>query len=436
VGQRYTSWGNYPAAEHIAFTPQWREKPWFPDIDVSILPRGNGRSYGDSCLNDQGALLDTTALDRFINFNRDTGVLSCEAGVQLCDILRLVEPHGWFLPVTPGTQFVTVAGAIANDVHGKNHHLRGCFSHHVLALQLERSDGESLCCTPHENTEWFRATVGGLGLTGFISRATLQLMHVDSPFVATETFKTQNLSEFFERNEASQAFEYTVAWIDCLARSAKRGRGHYIRGNHTNAPANPPSRQRKRQPTIPLTPPISAINPLSLRLFNSLYYHRQRETLSHATQARDPFFYPLDGIRHWNRLYGRRGFLQYQCVIPPAVAPEAIDELLDKIARSRAGSFLVVLKAFGDIPSRGMLSFARPGVTLAMDFPYLGPKTLALLDDLDTTTFAAGGALYPAKDARMSAEHFQQGYPEWATFARYKDPAISSGFWRRVTGDS
>lgn len=436
MSSKYPSWGNYPDADQTAYKPTWRGASLFPDKSNSLLPRGNGRSYGDSCLNDKGTLLDATALDHYIHFDPDSGTLSCEAGVLLADILEVIEPHGWFLPSTPGTKFVTVGGAIANDVHGKNHHARGCFSHHVVDFLLHRSDGTDMLCSEDENPDWFRATVGGLGLTGFISRATLRLMKVESPYVQTETIKMQNLDDFFRLSEeSSDDFEYTVSWIDCLARGKKRGRGHFIRGNHTTAPASY-TKPGNGKLSVPFTLPISAINPLSLRIFNSLYYNKQRKLLTQSVQARDPFFYPLDGILHWNRLYGRRGFLQYQCVIPNENAKAVIAELLDQIAHSRSGSFLIVLKAFGDIQSRGMLSFARPGVTLAMDFPFHGKRTLTLLDRLDQLTAQAGGAIYPAKDARMSSEHFKQFYPEWDSFLKFKDPMMSSGLWRRVTGDS
>lgn len=387
----YPSWGNYPIARQRAVKLVWRNKLLVSRSATSALPRGNGRSYGDSCLNDNGLLIDATGLDRFIAFDPVTGVLECEAGVLLSDILDLVEPQDWFLPVTPGTRFVTVAGAIANDVHGKNHHQRGCFSHHVESFELCRSDGERLECSETENADWFYATIGGLGLTGLISRAKIRLMRVESPGVLCESIKMQNLDDFFRLNEDStKQFEYTVAWVDCLAGGAKRGRGLFSRGNHANKSSGLSGTKEKPALAVPFTLPFSAINPFSLRAFNTLYYHRQRQQAKTSVQSRNAFFYPLDGIGHWNRLYGRKGFLQYQCVIPNDNAAAVIDELLARIARSQAGSFLVVLKAFGDIRSRGMLSFARPGVTLAMDFPFHGERTLHLLTNLDECTVQAG----------------------------------------------
>ena len=396
-----------------------------------------GRSYGDCCLNHQGVLVDTTRLDRFIAFDRENGLLECEAGVTLGGILQLIEPLGWFLPVTPGTRFVTVAGAIANDVHGKNHHRRGCFSHHLENFELCRSDGRRIVCSESENPDWFRATVGGLGLTGIISKATLRLMRVESPCVEVESVKMKTLGEFFELCAASSTeYEYTVAWIDCLAQGKQLGRGIFSRANHAKPRNGKTLRQNKTALAIPLTLPVSVFNRWSLRLFNTLYYHRQRNTSVVSSQARNAFFYPLDGVLHWNRLYGRRGFLQYQCMIPMKNAEPVVAELLGRIAKSGKGSFLVVLKTLGDIPARGMLSFAGHGVTLAMDFPYQGADTLSLLDSLDDITAQAGGRVYPAKDARMQGVHFKSFYPQWKKFLDYKDPALSSSFWRRVMEES
>lgn len=433
----YNSWGNYPQLKQTALTPQWlHDTPaLINDLHQSYLPRGNGRSYGDSCLNADGVLIDARKLDNFTSFDPKTGIISAETGVLLNDILQVIEPHGWFLPVTPGTRFVTLAGAIANDVHGKNHHIRGCFSDHVLELELLRSNGRVIRCNRQTNAEWFRATVAGLGLTGFIIHAKLQLMRVNSTSIDTETIRMTQLSDFFSLNdESTEKFEYTVSWIDCLAKGKNRGRGYFIRGNHAkNAPRSIPKLAKLG---IPFNLPVSAINAVSLKAFNTLYYYKQRKVKTTSVQSRDSFFYPLDSLKNWNRLYGRRGFLQYQCAIPNVSAEDAMAELLDKIAFSGQGSFLVVLKAFGDKTANGMLSFAREGVTLAMDFPYLGDKTLSLLNSLDETTAAAGGKLYPAKDGRMSAVHFQQFYPEWKEFLTYKDPRISSSFWRRVTTET
>ncbi len=433
MADSYSSWGNYPDAKQNIHRPNWRHKNLFPTSEKFKLPRGNGRSYGDSPLNDQGILVDIRQLNRFIRFDSEAGLLECEAGVLLGDILDLIEPKGWFLAVTPGTKFVTVAGAIANDVHGKNHHVRGCFSHHVESFELCRSDGSRLICSESENSLWYKATIGGLGLTGIISKVTLTLMQIKSTSINSESIRMQSLGDFFTINEDSNNdYEYTVAWVDCLARGKSQGRGLYMRGNHSNDPVRGIKTSGTSKLSIPVTLPFSAVNRLSLRVLNTLYYYKQWQPQVQTIQSRDAFFYPLDGILHWNRLYGHKGFLQYQCVIPNDHAPEAIAELLAKIAQAGTGSFLLVLKAFGDIPSKGLLSFARQGVTLAMDFPFRGEKTLQLLTQLDAVTANAGGAVYPAKDARMSGAHFKQWYANWQDFLQYKDPEISSSFWRRV----
>lgn len=401
----------------------------FPDGPV--LPYGNGRSYGDVCLNDGGTLLAGRGLDRFIFFDAVGGVIDCEAGVLLEEIIDLVLGQGWFIPVSPGTRFVTVGGAIANDVHGKNHHRAGSFGNHVLEFELLRSDGCRLRCSRAENSEWYEATIGGLGLTGLILSAKLQLRRVPGPWLRGDSRRFHNLREFFSISRESDAdYEHTVAWIDCAATGSGLGRGIFMRGNHALSTQRPPSERRLR---VPFTPPVSLINQLSLRLFNYFYFHRAGAESVDVMWHYRSFFYPLDGILEWNRVYGPKGFFQYQCVIPEALAEEALEEMLRRIARHGTGSFLAVLKVFGGLRSRGMMSFARPGATLALDFPNGGARTLALLDSLDEITRAAGGAVYPAKDARMSPESFRTYFPNWERFRGFVDPKFSSSFWRRVT---
>jgi FAD/FMN-containing dehydrogenase len=396
-----------------------------------VLPYGNGRSYGDVCLNDGGTLLATRGLDRFIGFDPATGVLECEAGVLLAEIIELVLGHGWFLPVTPGTSLVTVGGAIANDVHGKNHHRAASFGNHVLEFELQRSDGQILRCTPDNLTEWFEATIGGLGLTGLIRRARLQLRRVPGPWIRGDSRRFSGLREFLSiARDSDSDYEYTVAWVDCSTKGKGLGRGIFMRGNHAAATKRPPSGHRLR---VPFTPPISLINRSSLRLFNELYFHRASAESSDALWHYGSFFYPLDGILEWNRIYGPNGFFQYQCVVPEPFAQEALEEMLQRIARYGTGSFLAVLKLFGHARSRGLMSFPRPGVTLALDFPNRGVPTLALLESLDEITRSADGAVYPAKDARMSPASFRKYFPDWERFCNFVDPQFSSSFWRRVT---
>lgn len=434
MAQTGNSWGRYPRVEQRVLPLHDRQAP-LPEFTGSALPHGNGRSYGDSCLLPGGTLLHSRGLDRFISFDPGGGVLRCEAGVTLDEVIELVLPHGWFLPVTPGTRYVTVGGAIANDVHGKNHHRAGSFGHHLRSFRLLRSDGSHKLCTSEADEDgWFSATVGGLGLTGFITEAELQLRRVPGPWLESENIRFSSLDEFFALSRESAAtHEYSVAWIDCLATGSKRGRGHFTRADHVTLQGSKRPHATGWDLAMPLTPPLSLVNRLTLKPFNALYYWRQpsrsRRLASHVL----PFFYPLDGIRDWNRIYGPRGFLQYQCVVPPAGAEAAIAALLDEISASGSGSFLAVLKEFGDVASRGMLSFARPGTTLALDFPNRGRSVFDLLERLDRIVDEVGGAVYPAKDARMSATSFQRAYPRRKDFMAFIDPRFSSGFWRRVS---
>jgi FAD/FMN-containing dehydrogenase len=434
--QMVGSWGNVVRAEHVSVSLRSR-RDTFPQIEgvETVLPYGNGRSYGDSCLNAGAGLVQTRGLDRFIHFDRETGVLACEAGVLLADLLQIAMPAGWFVPVTPGTCFVTVGGAIANDVHGKNHHRSGTFSLHVRRMELLRSDGRRILCSATENSEWFAATAGGLGLTGIVTWAELQLRRIPGPCMDVETIRFHHLDEFLALcDESDRDFEYTVAWVDCLGRGSQLGRGLLQRANHASAEAQ--IKPRRRQLAVPFMPPFSLVNAASLRIFNTTYYHvptgdRRRARIDYA-----PFFYPLDGILHWNRLYGPRGLYQYQCVIPGVHARDATAELLQAIARSGQGSFLAVLKMFGGLTSPGMLSFPREGVTLALDFPNRGARLERLFVELDAIVRTAGGRLYPAKDGRMPGALFRSGFPRWQEFSRYIDPRCSSTFWRRVMEDA
>jgi FAD/FMN-containing dehydrogenase len=426
------SWGRWPRAEQHLVDLNDRFRP-LPD-SRSMLPFGNGRSYGDVCLNDQGTLLLTRGLDRFMSFDPASGILECESGVLLSEIIALTLPHGWFPAVTPGTALLTVGGAIANDVHGKNHHRAGSFGHHVIDFELQRSDGQTLRCAPDTNRRWFCATIGGLGLTGLIRSARLQLRRVPGAWIAGDSQRFYSLEDFFVLAQKSDAdYEYTVAWLDCAHRGVKLGRGIFMRGNHVGHSTPPPAMRAPR--SFPFTLPISPINGFSVRCFNELYFRRPAAQSQGALWHFQPFLFPLDGVRDWNRAYGPRGFFQYQCVLPGSAADvdDALRDMLERIATSGLGSFLVVLKQFGTTPSVGLLSFARAGVTLALDFPNRGAPTLELLENLDAITRTAGGAVYPAKDARMSARSFQQYFPRWREFSEFIDPHFSSSFWRRVT---
>lgn len=424
------SWGRYPSVQHEALVGVRHRAAPLSAFAGSALPYGNGRSYGDSCLNPGGALLLARGLDRYIALDAERGVLQCEAGVSLEEIQRLVVPRGWCLPVMPGTLQVTVGGAIANDVHGKNHDRMGSFGDHVLELELLRSDGSRRTCGPGADPDWFRTTVGGLGLTGLVTRAALQLRPIPGARLDACVQRFAGLADFFRLDREHAGREYRVAWVDSLARGRTLGRGVFLAADHAPGNAEPAPRPL----SMPFTPPVSLVNAASLRAFNQLYYRRAPRAPERRGLSLRAFFQPLDRIAHWNRMYGPRGFLQHQCVVPPEHAEAAVAEMLDRIAASGMGSFLTVLKQFGPRQAPGMLSFCRPGTTLAMDFPFRGPRTLSLLDQLDRVVVEAGGAIYPAKDARMSAATFAASFPSLDRFDAYRDPRFSSGLWRRLRG--
>lgn len=409
------------------------------------LAFGNGRSYGDVGLNPQGTLWHTAGLNKLIAFDEATGRLVCEAGVLLRDIQRLFVPRGWMLPVTPGTLLITVGGAIANDVHGKNHHAVGSFGDHVLRLTLARTDGEVLQLDWSTAPELMSATVGGLGLTGVVVSAELQLRRVGSPWLQTETLSYQGLGEFFELADASeQDWEHTVSWIDCL--SGPSLRGIFMRGNHLSqaqAETRPSLRavldaqQRTasgKALAMPFLPPVSLVNGLSLKPFNWAYYQLQKLKSGFDVAHYEPFFYPLDNLQHWNRMYGPHGFYQYQSVVPREGCEAVVQAMLNAISESGEGSFLAVLKTFGNREAKGMLSFPMPGVTLALDFPNRGERTLRLFHKLDAIVREAGGRLYMAKDARMPRDLFESGYSRLTEFVKHRDSGISSAMSRRLMG--
>ncbi|MGB8782727.1 MAG: FAD-binding oxidoreductase [Terriglobales bacterium] len=434
--KRVLSWGRYPktAHEHV-HKPAWNDQ--LPEIleaaaPGSLLPYGLGRSYGDSCLNAGRELIDCCRLNRILDFNESTGMVRCESGVSLSDIVDIFLPKGWFLPVTPGTRFVTIGGAIANDVHGKNHHCAGTFGAHVRQIGLHRSNDGLVVCNSQHNSDMLRATVGGLGLTGVIAWTDIQLKPVAGPWIDAELVPFESLNAFLDLSrESNDRFEYSVAWLDCFA--GKNPRGIFFRGNHSADRGQ--EFRPQRGPKLPFALPAWMLNRYSVKAFNTAYYKIHAARKGAAVVPYDSFFYPLDSVRQWNLLYGRQGFLQYQCVIPESNL-EAFEELLDRIARSGMGSFLGVLKQFGSAPPAGMLSFPRPGITIALDFAMRGERTLKLMQSLDEIVQKSGGALYPAKDARMSPALFEASYPRWRGFVPYIDPKMSSSFWRRVTGTS
>lgn len=432
----FESWGRYPKVDCHVEPLFWqdefpRETPLLP----AVLPVGMGRSYGDVCLLEGGTLLSTRRLDRLLHFDPGTGMLRCESGVTLAQILQFAVPQGWFLPVTPGTKYVSIGGAIANDIHGKNHHVAGSFGSHVPRFELVRSDGARMTCSPQQNPEWYSATIGGLGLTGLITWADIQLRPIASRKIRYEGIRFSGIDEFLSLSSSGSQVEYTMAWIDCISRGKNFARGIYMQGDHSEVlEKKKPSRDPRLN--VPVDLPTWVLNRTSMRIFNELYYRKQLRRHVTALVDYEPFFYPLDSILHWNRIYGKRGFLQFQCVIPWRYGRDGIIAILQTVTDSGLASFLAVLKVMGDRPSPGLMSFPQPGITLALDIAIHPGVTFPLFDRLAEMTRELGGRLYPAKDARMTGHQFRAFYPQWREFAEYRDPAFTSSFWERVTGDA
>jgi FAD/FMN-containing dehydrogenase len=435
----YSSFGSYPKSTPSGIIyPKWHDETLLAFKEIhkndSLLPYGMGRSYGDSCLNNDHSLLLTKSLNNIISFDAINGNIECESGCTFDEILQLIVPKGWFLPVTPGTRFITVGGAIANDIHGKNHSSAGNFGNHVQWFYVFRSDYEQeLYCSQDINQDLYMATIGGLGLTGIITKACFSLKKIDNPYINVECIKFKGIDEFLDLSETlGMQKEYSVSWFDCYSGSASNIKGLFTAGTCADQSYSNNNIKAPKSITFPFDAPGFLLNTFTIKAFNALYYHKQLNKAKSSVQHYEPFFYPLDAIHKWNRMYGKRGFVQYQNIIPFESGIEPINDILSLIKKSGEGSFLVVLKTFGSIQSRGMMSFPKPGITLAMDFPWNGAKTATLLDAFDTITAEAKGRVYPAKDARMSGKHFRQYFPNWERFMQYKDPCISSSFIRRV----
>lgn len=405
-------WGNYPRAACRLVHAGGAALPALVAAEPSLIARGNGRAYGDAALN-QRATLMMDRHDRILAFDPATGRVRAEAGVMLADILDLFLPRGFFPPVTPGTKLVTLGGMVAADVHGKNHHVDGSFCRHVEALELILPDGAMVACTPTQNADLFQATCGGMGLTGVIATVTFRLRRVETAWIRQETVRCPDLASAMRALEQAQDSTYAVGWIDGLAGGPHLGRSLVYRGEHAGLDdldairrADPLRIPHRRPLTLPIDLPGLALNGLSVRAFNALYYRRGRPGT--ALVDWDRYFYPLDSILAWNRLYGRGGFTQYQCVLPRDSSEPGLRALLTRIARAGIGSFLAVLKLLGG-QGDGLLSFPVEGYTLALDFP-MKPATLPLLRELDAIVADHGGRLYLAKDARMDADMLRRCY--------------------------
>jgi FAD/FMN-containing dehydrogenase len=414
-----SGWGNYPRVEVRRIAPADRAAALAAiAAEPGLIARGNGRAYGDAALNPR-ATLSMLGNRGILAFDAERGKITVEAGLLFSDLIETVLPHGWFLPVTPGTKFVSVGGAVAADVHGKNHHVAGSFSSHVEALELALADGRVLACSATRHPETFAATCGGMGLTGIVLAVTLRLLRVETTLIRQQTRRCANLAEAMAAFEEARHWTYSVAWIDCLARGAALGRSLLLLGEHARREV--PGRgglvpTRRRALRVPLDFPSWALNRWSVAAFNELYWRRAKPGTAFVDY--DGYFYPLDAILEWNRIYGRAGFVQYQCVLPKAASAAGLTALLTRISQAGAGSFLSVLKLFG--AQAGMLSFPLEGFTLALDFP-ASRKTFALLDELDAIVADHGGRLYLAKDARMRAEMFARGYPHLPEFQALRE---------------
>lgn len=443
--KQITGWGRYPRALCHLYRPE-RVGEVIGTLQHAepngFLPRGLGRAYGDAALNSEGGIILMERIDRFLAFDESTGVVRCEAGVSLADIISTFLPRGWFLPVTPGTKFCTVGACVACDVHGKNHHHDGSIGNFVRSLTLLLPSGETVRCSREQNPELFYATIGGMGLTGITLEVELQLRRVDTGWMVVDYVRTRDLDEtlrtFHERDEH---YLYSVAWLDCVAQGRGFGRGVLMFGRHATVDNLPPARRqnpftipRKRDKSVPVDLPEFVLNPLSLKAFNGAYY-AMHPSCEGVFVDYNTYFYPLDSILQWNRAYGKRGFVQWQCVLPYENGMENLTRILETAQRRHAYPFLSVLKRMGE-SSGGILSFPMPGYTIALDFP-IRNGLFEVLNELDKIVIEAGGRLYLAKDARMSAETFHTTYPQlprWQAVKTQVDPkgVLQSDLARRL----
>ena len=406
-----SDWGNYPVLE--AETVKFKTTDQLKGIlnnPGDVIAYGNGRSYGDASL--QERVIMTKSFNSFVSFDQEKGIICCEAGVLLSDILEAFVPRGWFLPVSPGTKYITVGGAVAADIHGKNHHIEGSFGSHVLSLDVMRANGEMIHCSPEINKEFFALTVGGMGLSGMIINITFKMKPIESSWIKQQYKKTSSISELMDEFESDDQWNYSVAWIDMLKTGKSLGRGILLRGQHAKAEEINHglnySKSRSTNINLNYYMPNRFLNRSVIKAFNSIYYNRNIKGYHEKMVHYESFFYPLDNLGNWNRLYGRRGFMQYQFVIPFSAGRKPLEMILKKIESSRYGSFLAVLKLFGEQES--FISFPMKGYTLALDFPVCF-EVFKLMKELDSVVADFGGRLYLAKDARMDSKMFEKTYP-------------------------
>jgi len=409
-------WGRYPQIESEGLHFETRNQLCSSlEKCAECIVYARGRSYGDSALNER--VIFTDRFDKFLMFDRTKGILSCESGVTIAEIIEAFLPRGWFVCVTPGTKFVSIGGAIASDVHGKNHHKAGCFSECVISFYLMLPGGDIVRCSREENPELFHATCGGMGLTGIILEATIRLQPVRSAYIREKVIRCENLEEVLDQFEKNCEVPYSVAWIDCLAKGDDQGRSVLMLGEH--ADSGNLSAALERQISMPFNSPAFLINKSTVSIFNHLYYQKQQACVDGRITSINTFFYPLDRIGHWNRMYGSKGFTQFQLVMPKEAGKKGLSTILDRISVAGLGSFLAVLKLLGP-GNTNDLSFPMEGYTLALDFK-IQQELFPLLDELDRIVLNYGGRSYLTKDVRMSKEVFRMGYPKWEKFSEIRE---------------
>ena len=409
------NWGNYPKAQvsEIKNSSATELTRSLINDNIPSIARGNGRCYGDASLAKR--VLCSLQFDYVSSFDRQLGIFECESGVLLERVLEIIVPKGWFLPVTPGTKFITIGGAVASDIHGKNHHVDGSFCDHVLEIDLILSNGNVVTCSTVENQELFEATRGGMGLTGFILRVKFRLKKIETSYIKQTQVKASSLSHLLELFHEYKDYTYTMSWIDCLKRGKHFGRSILMAGEHARIDDLSAKQKGKHLIpysdtllTLPVTLPSFVLNQYTVKGFNYLYYHKNLKKILNSIVPYDPFFYPLDKILEWNKGYGPNGFLQYQFVLPMEASVQGMTDILHRINKKGMGSFLAVFKVFGKQDS--LISFPMEGCTLALDFP-VRADLFPFLDELDSIVLDYGGRLYLTKDARMKPEVFWKGYP-------------------------
>jgi decaprenylphospho-beta-D-ribofuranose 2-oxidase len=404
-----TNWNNYPVVEAKEVSFDY-PKDLASKLAHSSIPHGNGRCYGDASL--YSDVVSTLRYDKLLAFDEHHGIITCQSGVLLSDLLQVIVPRGWFLPVTPGTKFITIGGAVASDVHGKNHHVDGSFSRHVISMSILTGTGETIVCGRNTNSELFWATCGGMGLTGIILDVKFRLKKISSSYIRQKQIKAGNLDEVMDLFDRHTESTYSVAWIDCLKTGKNFGRSILMLGEHANSDdvvnGHRMFVKNKSLLTIPFHFPDFVLNRITVKLFNAIYYAKNYKKEINNIVHYDAFFYPLDSILSWNKIYGKKGFVQYQFVLPLSASKEGLKNILGRINKLGMGSFLAVLKLFGE--QDDLISFPMKGYTLALDFP-IRKGLFEFLDELDAVVADYGGRIYLSKDARMKKEIFWRTYP-------------------------